>query len=572
MQCLAGRRPIRYHQGMNETGAGHYIPSDPSFESLAKLLTALERTSQTSQKVVFVADFLRELPTESLLLAARALSGLLLPLGSPQKLNVGWRLIVDSLQALPIRQEGWIEAYRETGDMGSTVAAMLEEAGYMPEPPTLSLSEIHQCLAEIIASSGKDSRSNKRAMLEKLWHRLSPIEVKFLIRLFTGDLRVGLKEGLVEAGVARAFEVPLAQVRHANLLLSDIGEVTRMAQAGTLSEASLELLHPCRLMLAEPIASAAIPFALGPHRFLAEDKYDGIRAQVHRKGKEVRVFSRNLEEIGLHFPEILSAARTLPGEWILDGEIVAFQGEIQPFFLLQQRLHRVNPEAMLEEVPVSYFAFDLLFQDGESLLHFPLEERRQRLEALPLHPPFLLGKQVPVSTEEETEAAFRSARERGTEGLVLKEPASPYQPGHRGKQWLKMKKELTTLDCLVVAVEWGNGKRAGLLSDYTFAVRGENSRLLTIGKAYNGLTDRELKEMTSWFLAHKIRDLGWQLEVEPKIVVEVAFNSIQKSARHTSGYALRFPRIKGIRWEKSPEEIDSLEVVRRIYEEEVKAR
>ncbi|MCX5971068.1 MAG: ATP-dependent DNA ligase [Coprothermobacterota bacterium] len=557
---------------MNETGEGRQISSDPSFEELAGLLAALERTPQTSRKVVLVAEFLRELPAESLLLAARALSGLLLPLGSSQKLKVGWRLIVDSLRALPIRQEGWIEAYRETGDMGSTVAAMLEEARYVPEPPPLSLVEVHQRLAEVIAAGGKDSRSGKRILLEKLWRRLSSIEIKFLIRLFSGDLRVGLKEGLVEAGVAGAFEVPLAQVRHANLLRSDIGEVALMAQAGTLAEASLELLHPCRLMLAELVVSAAVPFALGPHRFLAEDKYDGIRAQVHRQGEEVRVFSRNLEEIGLQFPEILAAARALPGEWILDGEIVAFGGEIQPFFLLQQRLHRVNPEAMLIEAPVAYFAFDLLFQDGESLLHLPLEERRQRLEALPLHHPFLLGRQVPVSTEEETEAAFRSARERGTEGLVLKEPASPYQPGHRGKQWLKLKKELTTLDCLVVAVEWGNGKRAGLLSDYTFAVHGEDGGLLTIGKAYNGLTDRELKEMTAWFLAHKTRDLGWQLEVEPKIVVEVAFNSIQESARHSSGYALRFPRIKGIRWEKSPEEIDSLEVVRRIYVEEVKSR
>jgi DNA ligase-1 len=569
---LASRRLIRYHQGMDETGEGRQIPSDPSFGELAKLLATLEKTAKTSLKVDSVAGFLRELPALSLCLAARDLSGLLLPLGSPQKLNVGWRLIVDSLQALVIGRGNWIEVYRETGDMGSTVAAMLEEAGYVPEPPPLSLLEVHQRLGEVIAVIGKDSRSGKRALLEKLWRRLSPIEIKFLIRLFTGDLRVGLKEGLVEAGVARAFEVPLSQVRHANLLISDIGEVALMAQAGTLAKASLELLHPCRLMLAEPVVSAATPFALGPHRFLAEDKYDGIRAQIHHQKEEVRIFSRNLEEIGLHFPEILAAARALPGEWILDGEIVAFQGEIQPFFLLQQRLHRVNPEAMLIEAPVAYFAFDLLFQNGESLLHLPLEERRLRLEALPLHPPFFLGKQVPVNTEEDTETAFRSARERGAEGLVLKEPASPYQPGHRGKQWLKMKKELTTLDCLVVAVEWGNGKRAGLLSDYTFAVRGERDRLLTIGKAYNGLTDRELKEMTAWFLSHKVRDLGWQMEVEPKIVVEVAFNSIQESARHSSGYALRFPRIKGIRWEKNPEEIDSLETVRNIYEEEVMRR
>jgi DNA ligase-1 len=371
-------------------------------EELARLLQALEGTRKTSEKVALVAGYLRDLPSETLPLAARALSGLLFPLGSPEKLNVGWRLITDSLQPLPISQDNWVDAYRATGDMGSTVAAKLEEAGYQPEPPPPSLPEVHQRLTDIAALGGKDSRAGKRALLEDIWRHLSALAVKFLIRLLTGDLRVGLKEGLVEAGVALAFGVSLAQVRQANLLISDIGEVAFLARQGKLAHVSLELLHPFRFMLAEPIASAAIPFLHGSRPYLAEDKYDGIRAQVHRKGDEVRIFSRNLEQIGAHFPEVLRAALELPGEWILDGEIVAFQEEIQLFFLLQQRLHRVNPEALLEEVPAAYFAFDLLYLEGESLLNLPLEERRRKLEALLLRPPLRPGTQVCVSNEEET--------------------------------------------------------------------------------------------------------------------------------------------------------------------------
>jgi DNA ligase-1 len=262
------------------------------------------------------------------------------------------------------------------------------------------------------------------------------------------------------------------------------------------------------------------------------------------------------------------AAVQCPYSCILDGEIVAYQDGIQPFALLQQRLHRLDADKMRQEIPVTFFTFDLLYFEGTSLLDHPLRQRRALLEQLILPPSIQRANQVLVENAEEVESAFRASRNRGNEGLVLKEPTSIYTPGKRGKQWLKYKKELTTLDCIVVAAEWGHGKRAGLLSDVVFAVRDEQNQLRIIGKAYSGLTDQEIGQMTIWFLAHKIRDEGWRITVQPEVVIEVAFNQIQKSNRHDSGFALRFPRIKRIRQDKAPEEIDTLETARRIYETE----
>jgi DNA ligase-1 len=247
---------------------------------------------------------------------------------------------------------------------------------------------------------------------------------------------------------------------------------------------------------------------------------------------------------------------------------VAYQDSIQPFALLQQRLHRLDADKMRQEIPITFFTFDLLYFEGTSLLDHPLRQRRAMLEQLILPPSIQRANQVLVENAEEVESAFQASRNRGNEGLVLKEPTSVYTPGKRGKQWLKYKKELTTLDCIVVAAEWGHGKRAGLLSDVVFAVRDEQNQLRIIGKAYSGLTDQEIQQMTAWFLAHKIRDEGWRITVQPEVVIEVAFNQIQKSNRHDSGFALRFPRIKRIRQDKAPQEIDTLETARRIYETE----
>jgi DNA ligase-1 len=297
-----------------------------------------------------------------------------------------------------------------------------------------------------------------------------------------------------------------------------------------------------------------------------EDKYDGVRCQLHKVGQRVGLYSRDLKEITPTFPELADAARNFRQDVVLDGEIVAMRGEeVLPFAELQKRLGRREADLfMRDEVPIGFVAFDLLWRAGMSLLDQPLAERRKALQSLAPMPGFIrLAHITRAGTAEEIEAAFNAAQARGNEGLMIKDPASLYSPGRRGLAWLKLKKPIATLDCVVVGAEYGHGKRNKVLSDYTFAVRDESSgELKVIGKAYTGLTDAEIGRLTGHFLKTAMRQHGRYFEVPPDIVLEIAFNRIQPSARHNSGLALRFPRIVRIRTDKSGAEIDTLQRAR----------
>lgn len=534
---------------------------------LARTLEALEKIKATSEKVSLVGQYLVSEDNKNLELKVRFLAGQPLPRGSKEPLNIGWSLILEAFGELGALSPGWDQIYRRYGDLGEALFHLLEISGWKPEGNPVSLEELDEFFRIISEMKGTDSRKKKKNLLKTFIKRLTPLEVKFFLRLIFQDMRVGLKENLVEVAISKAFGVSLKRVREANLLLSDIGKVALSLKEGRLDEETLIPGNPFKFMLAETAPSSEELFQGEIKEFLAEDKYDGIRAQLHSSSGKVWLFSRNLEEIGLNFPEITKSMEGFEREVILDGEIVAFKENVLPFFYLQQRLHRVHPQKFVDEIPVSFFVFDLLFLEGKSLISLPLKERRELLSSLNLPPPLKVAHQVKVLSSEEMEEAFKKSRERGNEGLVLKDPNSRYSPGKRGKQWLKYKKELSTLDCVVVKAEWGHGKRAGLLSDLTFAVKGKGGKLLTIGKAFSGLTDSEIKELTSWFKEHALEDFKWGFKVEPKIVLEIAFSGIQRSARHESGYALRFPRIKGIRRDKTPEEISTIEEVEMIFKE-----
>jgi DNA ligase-1 len=390
--------------------------------------------------------------------------------------------------------------------------------------------------------------------------------------------------------------------------VGDLGETVRLASQGRLAEAKMRMFHPLGFMLASPIESAEEGLSYFADAAV-EDKYDGIRAQAHVADGEVRFFSRTRDEITESFPELPDALAGLPQDAILDGEIVAWDsaaGRARPFSVLQQRLGRKKvSDKMLRDVPVAFLVFDGLYAGGELVMDRPLRERGRILDELLAgenlnHPstPLRAGSghretqrktgqgrlafgdeeetatarivRAPVfraASAEELEELFAAAQERGNEGLMIKDLDSAYTPGKRGKSWLKMKRELATLDVVVTAVEYGHGKRVGVLSDYTFAVW-DGDKLKNIGKAYSGLTDAEIAEMTQWFLEHTVEDRGFLRVVEPKIVLEVAFNNMMQSERHESGYALRFPRIVRLRPDKSPEEADTMERAREIYEKQ----
>src|SRR6266478_120591 len=567
----------------------------------ARTCDAIAATTKKLEKTALVAAYLRSLPLGEAAIAAIFLSGRPFPAYEEATLQVGGALLWRVIGELSGKTEHELsEIYRRHGDAGSVAAEALParpESGL-----SLTLIEVQRAFYEIAAARGPAA---KGALLRQLLERATPLEAKYIVKVISGDLRIGLKESLVEEAIARAFEAPLGELKRANMLLGDIGETLRLASAGKLAEAQLRLFHPIDFMLASPVESSEEALRYFQNASV-EDKYDGIRAQAHVSGGEVHIFSRTRDEITESFPELPMALGGLPKDAVLDGEIVAWNAgdagvpaRALPFSKLQQRLGRKKVSAkLLRDVPVAYLVFDVLYADGALLLDRPLRERARILDPLLNHllaapraaivyprqgqsslgfpdshdedrdedplAPVLRAPVTTASSAEDLDALFTAARDRGNEGLMIKDLDSLYTPGRRGKSWLKMKRELATLDVVVTAVEYGHGKRIGVLSDYTFAVR-DGGRLVNIGKAYSGLTDVEIAEMTQWFLEHTVADQGFRRQVEPKIVLEVAFNNIMESDRHESGYALRFPRIVRLRPDKSPEEADTIERVRKIY-------
>ena len=391
-----------------------------------------------------------------------------------------------------------------------------------------------------------------------------------MVKIISTEMRIGLSEGLVEAAIGEAFGVPVTQVKRVHLITGDIGETAVRIKHGHIETSTVTLFQPVRFMLASPVETAAEAFErMGAAKVWTEEKYDGVRCQLHHADGRVELFSRDLKETTSAFPELAENAPRIGHAVLFDGEVLAHRdGRVLRFFELQRRLGRkVVTDELRGQVPVVLVIFDLLSLDGRALLDEPLEERRRLLEALALQHPFLLARLEDATSPSELDRIFADTRERGNEGLMVKDPKSPYTPGRRGLAWLKLKRPLATLDVVVTAVEWGHGKRKGVLSDYTFAVNDTaTGRLVNVGKAYTGLTDAEIAEMTKRFLAITLEDRGWARLVKPEVVLEVAFDSIQHSGRHASGYALRFPRIVRIRDDKPVDEIDSLDRVSELYE------
>ncbi|MDQ6794006.1 MAG: ATP-dependent DNA ligase [Chloroflexota bacterium] len=544
----------------------------------SELAERVAGTTRTSEKTALLADYLRTLSPSELPIAVVFLTGRPFAEADQRATGLGWAAISTSVTALAgIPRSALGEAYDRWSDLGRAVEDVLTAAGHAPDPAVSpSLEEVAETYAAIEAASGP---ARKAALLGSLLERCAPLTARYVVRILPGELRIGLREGLVEAAIARAFDRPLEAVKQAGMLTGDIGRMAELARDDRLAEASLALFHPIKFMLASPSEDADEIMARLGAPVWVEDKYDGIRAQLHKVGREVRLYSRDLHDISGQFPEVVEAARDLAWDGILDGEVLAYRDRaVLPFQSLQARLGRKSPsDAIKSEIPVIFVAFDALGLGAgggapvEPLLRLPLHERRARLDslALPLADDgggFALSHLVSVDSAAGLEEAFANARGRRNEGLMVKDPRSGYSPGRRGLGWLKMKKALATIDCVVVGVEVGHGKRHGVLSDYTFAVRDEEGgRLVTIGKAYSGLTDAEIAEMTAWFEAHTLQRFGRYRQVEPTVVVEVAFDVIVRSTRHQSGFSLRFPRIAQLRTDKSADEIDTLDNVRALY-------
>jgi DNA ligase-1 len=548
------------------------------FSDFARVAGEVASTTSKLRKRDALAAYLRGLEPDELAAAATFFAGRPLP-GAADRLGLGWVQQSQALAAASGADASALNAaYLRHSDFGDAAADLL--AGRRGTKPPLTLLDVARAFRRMSEAPSAEARVEEMA---RLFARASQEEARFIGRVASRELRIGLREGLLEEAIAAAFEAPLEDVRRAHMLVGEPGEAAVLARDGRLGEAALHLGRPIRFMLATPVAdSAEVMRRVGEEAWI-EDKYDGIRAQLHLAGESggPRLFSRDLNDITVSFPEVAGAAGGIGHRLVLDGELVPYRaGSVLDFASLQTRLGRVNPSAeLLEQVPVVMVAFDLLHLDGRDLLETPLRERRAALEALKLparsDERFLYSHLATARSADEVDGHFDDARERRNEGLMVKDPDSVYQPGRRGLGWLKLKKALATLDCVVVGVEWGHGKRRGVLSDYTFAVRASDepdAPLLTIGKAYTGLTDAEIAAMTERFQSITVRDHGRYRTVVPEVVVEIAFDRLMRSSRHRSGFALRFPRIVRIRDDKTPPETDTLATVEALFGEQASGR
>src|SRR5262252_1852618 len=528
---------------------------------------AIAGTTSKLKKIGFLADYFRILNEGDLRAAAVFFTGRPFALTDARTLNVGWSALMNAVQQVSgASDEDIHQAYLDRGDLGEMAQRLLSSSS-RSSIDEVTPSAVHNKLAELVKVSGA---ANKLSLVLDLFRSLTPEETKYVIKIITGDLRIGLKENTVEESVARAFDRPAEAVRRANMMLGDIGETAVLAQRVEFDKIVLGMFRPVKFMLATPAETEDEIFATFSGPFYVEDKYDGIRGQLHVSDGRAALYSRTLDDVGHQFPEIIEAARDLRVSLIADGEIVAFKdGQVLPFASLQKRLGRKRPPAALVAgIPVALMVFDLLSYENRNLLDEPLIERKKMIEGIgwagTLHvAPFML-----LEERVQLEPFFEQAALRRNEGLMLKDANSLYLPGKRGMSWLKWKKALATLDVVVTGVEFGHGRRRDVLSDYTFAVQ-RDGELLNIGKAYSGLTDVEIAEMTEFFKQHTTQDLGRFRLVEPIVVIEVAFNGIQQSDRHASGYALRFPRIVRIRSDKTTAEVDTIETVEKLYRQHV---
>ena len=580
------------------------------FEPFAELCEQLAATASKLEKRALMAAYLHPMPVPEAGLAALYLAGVAFPETDSRDLNVGGALLSNVLAKLSgASQPVMHAAYLRHGELGGAAQDLLAARNV---PATLLLTDVAEAFAAI-AAVGKPAARQQITLT--LLGRATPLEAKYLIKIILGDMRTGIKVSLVEEAIAAAYTAPIGEVRRARMLNGNLRQVLELAAAGRLAEAQMKLFHPLGFMLASPVETveeALKRFSTevaeegleGPviKEAQLEDKYDGIRAQIHCGAPEqpgrVALFSRSRDDMTASFPELVEAFAGFDQPLILDGEILAWNPETSralPFSLLQARLGRKRVTAeMRTSIPVVFMAFDVLYTGGVMTMEAPLQERRRILEALVAReqprtsvsshlttsepqgellfdaaPPgwarLVLAPAIQLESVAQLEQAYVDARARGNEGVMLKARHSTYQPGRRGLAWLKLKRELATLDVVVTAAEYGHGRRAGWLSDYTFAVR-DGDVLRNVGKAYSGVTDAEIARLTQFFLEHTLEDFGSIRAVEPLIVFEVAFNNVMRSDRHDSGYALRFPRILRIRDDKPVSEIDTLERVAEIYQ------
>ena len=551
-----------------------------SFEALSELCEKLEATSKRLLMTSLVSEFLRNLEPEEVEPAVSMIIGRPFPKWSQRTLNVSWATLGRIIKR--ITKADWkvfIEAFGETGDVGSATKVLFESSKIHKQlslfDRKLTIMEVRHSFEVIAETAGSGSKEKKERLIEALLGLTSPLEAKYLVKIFIGEMRTGFHSGLMEQAVSKGFQIPLEIVQKASMATGDVGEVAAIAKSQGkegLLKIGFRVFRPVSLMLAQTASDIAEALSEHGGETAFEYKLDGARVQIHRRGGDVRIFSRRLTDVTVSLPEIVETVRknVIVERAILEGEVIAVNSQDYPipFQHLMRRFRRVHSiEDMIRKIPVKLYLFDILYLNGESLISLPYVQRRRILAETAGEIP--LTRKLVTDNVEEASGFLKKAMDAGHEGLVAKKLDCEYTPGTRGKRWLKIKPVLEPLDLVIVAAEYGYGRRHEWLSNYYLAVRDvETSEFLTVGKTFKGLTDVEIIEITERLKDLAIKEEGRRVVVIPRVVVEVLYNEIQKSPKYKCGMALRFARISRIRTDKTAEQVDTIQKVKEIYEKQ----
>ncbi|WP_456367356.1 ATP-dependent DNA ligase [Thermococcus sp.] len=556
------------------------------YVELAELYRRLEKTTLKTLKTKFVADFLKKTPEELLEIVPYLILGKVFPDWDERELGVGEKLLIKAVSMATGVSEKEIEnSIKDTGDLGESVALALKkrkQKSFFSQP--LTIKRVYNTFIKIAEAQGEGSQDRKMKYLANLFMDAQPEEGKYLARTVLGTMRTGVAEGILRDAIAEAFKVRPELVERAYMLTSDFGYVAKVAKLEGnegLKKVQIQIGKPIRPMLAQNAASVKDALLEMGGEAAFEIKYDGARVQVHRNGDRVIIYSRRLENVTRSIPEIVEAVKASlkPSEIIVEGELVAVgeNGRPRPFqYVLRRFRRKYNIEEMIEKIPLELNLFDILYADGESLVDTPFVERRKKLEeSVEESEKIKLAEQLVTKKVEEAEEFYKRALELGHEGLMAKRLDAVYEPGNRGKKWLKIKPTMENLDLVIIGAEWGEGRRAHLLGSFLVAAYDPNSgEFLPVGKVGSGFTDEDLVEFTKMLKPLIVKEEGKFVEIMPKVVIEVTYQEIQKSPKYRSGFALRFPRFVALRDDKSPEEADTIERVAQLYklQEKFKAK
>lgn len=545
-----------------------------SFKDFAEVCQKIEGISGSLEMTSVVSDLLKSVNDDELEVVARFIMGTVFPVWSEEQLGIGPNLLycaISRASTLPVKR---IEEFvRDTGDVGLAAQKAITQKKHMNlfSIGELSIREVYSTLKKIAGLTGKGSQDAKIKNLQYLLGAAGPVEIVYIARLAVEELRIGIGEGIVRNAISEAFDVPAELVERGYMLTNDFGLVACTAKkdgSNGLLRLNVVLGRPLKMMLAQ--VGGGIQEAISEMDYVAvEWKFDGARVQIHKDGSNVTIYSRKLENVTASLPDIVRSVRSnvRANTIILDGESVALGRDNRPMAfqeILKRFRRKYDISAAAIEIPLHLNLFDILYLNGESLIDIPLVERRRKLEEA--CDKNILATQTITGESAEIDGIYKNALAAGHEGVMLKNPQSLYTPGKRGKNWLKLKPIMDTLDLVVIGGEWGEGRRANLIGSYLLACRDPDSeKFLPIGRVATGITDEQLADLTEIFMELVISESGIHVEFEPKIVFEVGFEEIQKSMNYDSGYALRFPRLVNVRSDKSVEDADTIEKVEQLF-------